>query len=109
MSELRMQKNQNWDDVQITWGVFNGLYILLPIFCTFLIVPISSFCNSMGMDIISLCIFEGAPFLICAAIVVIFINNKPPSYGTDILKWWSFKFREHWYMKGWLDKPPFLE
>jgi hypothetical protein len=109
MSDLRMTKNDNWDDVEITWGAFRGIYIVLPLFCTFLFIPISMFCNALGMDVLSMWIIGGTPFLISVAVVVLFINGKPPSYGTDILKWWSFKAREHWYMKGWLDKPPILE
>lgn len=109
MNDLRMHKNENWDDVQFEWGVFRGMYVALPLFCTLLFIPISMFCNALGMDVFSLAIFGGTPFLISSAVVIFFINDKPPSYGTDILKWWKFKIHERWYMKGWIDRPPILE
>lgn len=109
MSELRMRKNDNWDDVQLNWGAFRGLYVALPIMCVGLFIPISSICNAMGMNLFSMWACGGAPFLASLILVVFWVNDKPPSYGKDILKWWLFQIREFWYIKGWMDKPPILE
>ena len=109
---LRPVRNENRLDAEAYFKMgfvsFQGYWALLPILSAMLFMPLSLWCAQVGMDLGSMFVIGSLPFLASIIFVMVFVNNRAPSYGIDLVKTWLFKICEGLYLSGWMDRPPSL-
>jgi hypothetical protein len=106
--ELGMTVNDNVEDVHPWFWLFKGRWGVLLMGGMLGYIWIFKACSEIGLDLLSSVLVSVSPLVGCVAYVVVFVNGRPPHYGTDIAKQWHFNTCEWLYARGLVDRPPQL-
>jgi hypothetical protein len=103
---LELHPNDNAREGRPSVWIFSGRLVILPVIGVAAFVALFRILDSAGVDWWLNILISLAPFAGMALYVWLFLKDKAPSYGQDVLGLWAFRFKQWLYLYGVFDRPP---